>query len=111
MKRVLLLMAALAVAAAAANGGSSLAAGAKTIKVADSKFGPKRVTVAKGTRVTWRWVGRLPHNVTVRSGPKRFRSGTKSRGTFSVTLRKAGTYRIVCTLHRSIGMVETIVVR
>jgi Tol biopolymer transport system component len=69
-----------------------------------------RLTVGRGTVVTWRWRSQSSHNVTVRSGPERFRSPTRSRGVFAHRLIRAGTYRIVCTLH-SPGMGMTVVVR
>ena len=43
-------------------------------------------------------------------GPQHFRSPTRSRGVFARRLIRAGTYRIVCTLH-SPGMGMTVVVR
>jgi Tol biopolymer transport system component len=68
------------------------------------------LTIRPGTVVTWRWRSQSSHNVTVRSGPERFRSPTRSRGVFARRLTRAGTYRIVCTLH-SPGMGMTVVVR
>jgi plastocyanin len=37
--------------------------------------------------------------VTVVSGPQRFHSPDQSTGTFTRTLRRAGRYTIVCTIH------------
>ena len=73
---------------------------------------PRRpdAAVRPGTVVTWRWRSQSSHNVTVRSGPEHFRSPTRSRGVFARRLTRAGTYRIVCTLH-SPGMGMTVVVR
>jgi Tol biopolymer transport system component/plastocyanin len=68
------------------------------------------LSVRSGTAVTWRWRSQSSHNVTVRSGPERFRVATRSRGAFARRLTRAGTYRLVCTLH-SPGMRMTIVVR
>jgi Tol biopolymer transport system component len=87
---------------------------APRISIVDNAFmrgreGP-RLTVRPGTVVTWRWRSQSSHNVTVRSGPARFRSATRSRGVFARRLTRAGTYRIVCTLH-SPGMGMTVVVR
>ena len=42
---------------------SALASSGKTVKVGDNYFGPKTLTVGKGTKVTWKWVGVLRHNV------------------------------------------------
>lgn len=106
MKRLLAL--ALALAACAAIAVPALAA-TRTVTLRDNAFTPKSLTVARGTKVTWVWRGRSPHNVTVVSGPQRFRSGNRARGRFSRTLSRRGTYRIVCTIHP--GMSETIRVR
>jgi plastocyanin len=79
-------------------------AATKTVKVGDNYFvrdsGTPTVTVKKGDKVRWRNSGRAPHNVTVRSGPVKFRSGTKTPGsTYTRTMTKRGTYRILCTIH------------
>ena len=88
--------------------------GAPRVSIVDNAFvrvreGP-RLTVRRGTVVTWRWRSQSSHNVTVRAGPERFGSPTRSRGVFARRLTRAGTYRIVCTLH-SPGMGMTVVVR
>jgi Tol biopolymer transport system component len=87
---------------------------APRVSIVDNAFmrgheGPT-LTVRPGTVVTWRWRSQSSHNVTVRSGPAHFRSPTRSRGVFARRLTRAGTYRIVCTLH-SPGMGMTVVVR
>ena len=82
----------------------------KTAKVADSKFTPKTLNVSKGTRVTWVWVGALPHDV-IGTGPAKFRSKIQTEGKFSTVLKKPGTYTIICSLHKSIGMTGKIVVK
>jgi plastocyanin len=61
---------------------------------------PSTVTVDRGDAVRWRWTGRNQHNVQVQRGPARFQSKVKRSGTFSRTLRKRGTYRIVCSIHQ-----------
>jgi plastocyanin len=88
---------------------SALASSTKTVKVGDNYYGPKSLTVGRGTKVTWRWVGVLKHNVVVHTGPAAFNSRTQVRGTYSHTLTKKGTYQLVCTIHRSMKM--TVVVR
>ena len=74
------------------------------ISVDDNFFKPKKVTVEVGDQVTWKWNGYVAHNVTVEKGPQKFKSKTKSDGTFSRVIRKAGVYRIVCTLHPGMTM-------
>ena len=80
-----------------------------TIKLGDNFFKPKSTTVSKGTTVTWDWTGKAPHNVTVISGPTKFRSKVQTSGTYTQKLSKAGTYKIVCTIHP--GMALTLKVR
>jgi plastocyanin len=65
------------------------------------------VTLRAGGVMTWRWRAQQSHSVAVRSGPERFTSPTKTRGTYARRLRRAGTYRIVCLLHAP-GMVMTV---
>ncbi len=77
----------------------SFGASTKRVSVKDDRFVAKSVTIRKGSSVRWVWKGKAPHNVTVSRGPKRFRSGTKTRGHFKHTFKKSGTYRIICTIH------------
>jgi plastocyanin len=110
MKRFVALLTVLALVAgiAALTVPAAFAGATKTVKVLDFKFTPKTLTVKKGTKVTWKWAGKVDHNVTVTSGPKKFASKTMTKGSFAQTLTKPGTYQIVCTLHTSIGMVMTL---
>jgi plastocyanin len=79
-------------------------AATRSVKVADDYFVRKgsvpTVTVKKGTKVTWRFAGKEMHNVAVTKGPVKFRSSFKTSGTYSKTVRSAGTYTIVCTIHQ-----------
>ena len=87
----------------------ALPAGAATsIKLKDDYFAPKSTSVSKGSTVTFRWAGKAPHNVTVTKGPVRFHSPTKTSGSFSRKLTKAGTYKIVCTLHEEMRQTITV---
>ena len=88
---------------------SALASSSKTVRVGDNYYGPKSLTVRRGTKVTWKWIGVLKHNVVVRSGPSAFSSKTQVRGTYSHTFTRKGTYKLVCTVHPSMKM--TVVVR
>ena len=75
----------------------------KSVEVDDNYFVHKgaapTVTVHKGAKVEWEWEGRNPHNVTVTKGPVKFNSKTKTSGSFEKTLKKTGTYKIICTIH------------
>ena len=81
------------------------ACAATTVRVDDDVFRPGSLTIRAGTTVVWRWVGDNPHNVTVTRGPVKFRSGTKSSGTYRKRIRRGGRYRIVCTVHPGMDMV------
>ncbi len=75
----------------------------KSVEVDDNYFvrqgAPRTVTVKRGDKVEWEWEGMNPHNVTVRRGPVRFHSRTKTSGKYVKRMRRRGTYRILCTVH------------
>lgn len=83
--------------------------GAETeISVKDNLFSPKKVTVKVGDKVTWEFLGTAIHNVTVKKGPAKFKSQSKGKGyEYSTTIKKAGKYDIVCTLHTGMKMTLT----
>lgn len=83
---------------------TALASPAKSVNVGDSFFGPKTVSVGKGTSVTWKWTGTLLHNVKVRNGPAKFKSRTQIRGSYRYTFSARGTYKLYCTLHPNMTM-------
>ena len=71
-------------------------------------FGPKDVTVKKGTKITWTNEEDIPHNVVAEDGAD-FQSDTFGKGkTFSFTPKADGTINYVCTIHP--GMEGTITV-
>jgi plastocyanin len=84
---------------AAASEPGAQAAATKTVKVGDVFFKKSKITIQSGDTVKWRWVGELPHDVTVTKGPRKFHSKTKTSGTYSKKIRKRGTYRYICTVH------------
>jgi plastocyanin len=77
----------------------------KTVEVDDNYFvregDPPTVKVERYDRVVWEWEGNNPHNVTVTRGPVEFQSKTKTSGTYRKRVTRRGTYKIVCTIHRS----------
>jgi plastocyanin len=101
MRKLLALSLTLALFAAA--GGHALARPVRSVKVGDNYFiragAPRTITVAKGTKVTFRWRGSGVHNVHARKGPVTFRSDLKRSGTYSKILRKRGKYVIFCDVH------------
>ncbi len=82
------------------------------LTVGDDFFRPGRITSKVGQPVTWRFSGSKPHSVTVANGPRGFSSvywGTE-RGTYTVTPKVKGTYKLVCLVHPT-TMAETLVVK
>jgi len=75
-----------------------------TIRLKDNVFSPKSKTISKGTKVTFRWAGKNPHNVTVSRGPKFKASPTKKKGTFRHTFSRTGRYTIICTIHEGMRL-------
>lgn len=110
MKRALVLIAALAAAAIAAPAGaggdppeaSSSSSSSVTVKLRDSFFSPRSLTVARGTVVRFVWAGRLVHNLTGPGIPARY-ARTRLRGSYSRSFSR-GTRRFACTIHPGMGM-------
>ena len=75
----------------------------KHVEVDDNYFvrkgDPPTVRVRRNDTVEWEWEGRNPHNVTVKKGPVRFKSRTKTSGDYSKKVTRRGTYKILCTVH------------
>lgn len=95
------------------------------IRMADGlQFRPARVTVKRGTRVTWKNVGSVAHTITsirakatnkayarVPAGAKAWDSGFVGGGrSYSRVLRIPGVYRYFCIPHEGAKMIGTIVV-
>ena len=75
-----------------------------TVRVDDTVFEPKSLTVKKGTSVRFRFVGEAPHNVR-RAGGKRFKAiSSREDGTVTRKLRRKGTYSLLCTIHPGMEM-------
>jgi plastocyanin len=103
--------------ACAVPAGADLTPPRKTVRVYDNYFLPARLTVDRGTRVTWKWpldVGDI-HDVKLKRGPRgarRFHSDPASAGyRYTRTLKVPGIYRIICTLHEDAPMTMSIRVR
>ena len=101
MRRPLVLLTAAAIATAAV--AVPALAATKSVKVGDDFFvkdgGVPTVTVKKNDTVKWNFIGDSPHNVTVKSGPTKFKSKTMSSGSYSKKVTKKGLYTIYCTIH------------
>jgi plastocyanin len=83
---------------------------AKVVKIGDNFFAPDSLKVAKNTKIIWRWP-KYPgdvHDVRLTKGPKgvkKFKSDFASNSySFSRTLKKPGTYKLVCSIHAEMKM-------
>jgi plastocyanin len=99
----LALITALAIAAvpAAADRQQASATAVKNVTVGDSFYSPSSISIKRNDSVRFRWNGTSRrHNVTVRTGPARFSSATRS-GSYNFTRKftSKGTYKLYCTLH------------
>ena len=99
----------------AATAAVTATAATKAVRVGDNWFvragGVPTVTVARGTAVTWRFVGREPHNVAVKRGPVRFRSSVQRAGAYRRTMTRRGTYIVICEIHGARDQRMRLVVR
>jgi plastocyanin len=90
-------------------------ASTRNVAVGDNYFvrasGVPTVTVDKGTKVRWVWRGKSLHNVKVAKGPATFGSASQTSGTYVKRVRRAGTYRIICTVHGASDQSMKLVVR
>jgi plastocyanin len=102
MKPRLLALIALSAVALAVTGGqvAASAAGGKTVTLRDIAFSPKKLSIKRGTTVTFAFRDDTTSHNVVSRGAKRFKNiGVRSTGSQSRTFTAAGTYRYVCTLH------------
>jgi plastocyanin len=80
------------------------------VRVRNGAFTPRRLSVASGATVRWRFLDPVEHDVTLASGPRGFASDYMRRGTYRRRLTVPGQYRIFCSLH-PVTMSQTIEVR
>ena len=82
----------------------------KKVEVGDNFFAPTKLTVNKGSTITWVWPDEAidVHDVKLSKGPKgvkKFHSEPASSGfTYKRKLKVPGLYKIVCTLHEEMTM-------
>jgi plastocyanin len=82
----------------------------KKVEVGDNFYSPSKLTVNKGSTITWVWPDEAldVHDVKLSSGPKgvkKFHSDPAGAGfTYKRTLKVPGTYKIICTLHEEMTM-------
>jgi len=82
------------------------------LSIGDDFFRPGKVTAKAGKPISWSFSGTRPHSVTVANGPRGFSSVYLGRtnGTYTVTPKVKGTYRLVCLVHPT-TMAQTLVVK
>src|SRR5262245_61932680 len=98
--RKLALFAAAALAAAVVAVVPAQARPSKTVKVGNDFFSPRKLSIKKGTRVTWKWVeGGVDHNVTPLSGTRGSKDSSRKGHKVSKIFRKKGTFKYICTIH------------
>ena len=80
--------------------------------VGDDWFRPSKITAKAGLPITWRFSGNKGHSVTVANGPRGFSSHYNGRrsGTYTVTPKVKGTYRLTCLVHPT-SMSQTLEVK
>jgi plastocyanin len=87
-------------ATTAASGGAAPAAGAGAVSIKNFAFNPGDVTVAKGTKVTWKNDDSATHRI--KSGDGSFDSDDLKNGdSFEHTFDTAGTFDYICGIHPS----------
>ena len=83
-------------------GGVASGAPKATVKLGDNFFSPTEKTVTVGTKVRFNWTGGNRHNIDQERWPRRgFRIADDAgkRRQLSQKFTKAGTYRLICTIH------------
>lgn len=82
----------------------------RTVKIGDNFYAPIKLTVPKGSTITWKWPTDTgdTHDVHLGKGPsgvKKFESEIAAAGySYKRKLTVAGKYHIVCTLHEEMTM-------
>lgn len=77
----------------------------RTVKVLDDYFSPAKLTVPRGSTITWKWPEDVGDTHDVRlidapKGVKKFKSQEAAAAyAFRRKLRRKGTYRFFCSLH------------
>jgi plastocyanin len=92
--------AAIGSAQATTSAASQASAGGDQVEVKNFEFTPDKLTVAVGTKVTWKFDDDTAHTVKADDGS--FKSDALTGGkTFSFTFDKAGKYSYICSIHPS----------
>ena len=82
----------------------------RTVRLQSDAFAPRSITIHRGEKIRFRWVTGF-HNVRRVSGPSFTRISSRDSGTVKRTFTKVGRYRLVCSIHRDLGMFLTVRVK
>ena len=82
----------------------------RTVKLQSQSFGPRTIAIHRGDRIRFRWVTGF-HNVRRVSGPAFRKIASRDRGSVTRAFTRTGRYRLVCSIHRDLGMYLTVRVR
>ena len=82
----------------------------RTVKLQSQSFSPKTITIHRGDKIRFRWVSGF-HNVRRVSGPAFKKIASRQGGSVTRAFTKAGRYRLVCSIHRDLGMFLTVRVK
>jgi len=79
---------------------SEASAASHQITIKNYAYGSGSMTISQGDTVTWTNKDSVPHDVTVTSGPLKFRSPMLTQGkSWSYTFTRAGAYSYTCSVH------------
>ncbi|PZS17029.1 MAG: hypothetical protein DLM57_09260 [Pseudonocardiales bacterium] len=88
-------------------GKSASGSGSVTVNVKNFAFDPAKLTVTKGTKVTWKFEDSATHSVV--AGDNSFKSkDLKIGGTYSFTFNTPGTYQYICGIHNYMTATVTV---
>jgi plastocyanin len=68
------------------------------LKIDNFKFGPEKLTITKGTNVTWTNQDDIPHSIFLAALGVRSKA-MDTDNTFSYQFDKTGTFTYICGLH------------
>ena len=77
---------------------AALSDNAAQLKIDNFKFGPDKLTVVKGTEVTWTNQDDIPHSIVLTALGVRSKVLDTDKS-FSYQFEKAGTFTYICGLH------------
>jgi len=101
MSKLLLSLVIMLCGAALLSSFTASASSIKTVRVKDSVFAPSAISVSKGSKLRFVWVGKLPHNLV--GGGVNYSSRT--HGSVTIKVNRSATY--VCQLHNGMKLKVT----